>query len=214
MAIDPLVEQLAAGLTPVKPRSVRRDAVLLGLTAVAEIALLIGMGAVRPDMAHAMHMPSFWWKLASFGLLAAAGIAVTLRSLDPAASPRKGLRRLAGLVAVVFVLGWLVDIVQGGGGTALVDRLMWRHGLACVAWVVALSIPPIIALGLLMRRGAPTDRPGSALAIGIASAGWGAFLFSFGCPHDDPLYIAVWYAAGCAVVAGIGWIALPRLARW
>jgi hypothetical protein len=72
----------------------------------------------------------------------------------------------------------------------------------------------VAALGLLMRRGAPTDRPGSALAIGVASAGWGAFLFTFRCPHDDPLYIAVWYGLGCAIVAGLGYLALPRIARW
>jgi hypothetical protein len=213
MAHDPLLDRLAAELTPVTPRSARRDVLLLGGLAAAEALMLAAMGALRPDMPHAMHMPSFWWKLASFGLLAMAGIATAIRSLDPAASPRRGLRRIGGMLLVVLLAGWLIDAVQAGGPD-LVHRLMWRQGLSCLVAVVVLSIPLIVALGVLMRRGAPTDRPGSALAIGVASAGWGAFLFTFRCPHDDPLYIALWYGLGCAIVAGLGYIALPRIARW
>jgi Negative regulator of sigma F len=40
----------------------------------------------------------------------------------------------------------------------------------------------------LIRRGASTDRAGTALAAGLASAAWGAFVFVFACPSDDPLY--------------------------
>jgi hypothetical protein len=36
----------------------------------------------------------------------------------------------------------------------------------------------------------------------------------FACPFDDPLYIAVWYALGCGLVAGFTRLVLPRLTRW
>jgi hypothetical protein len=80
--------------------------------------------------------------------------------------------------------------------------------------MIVLSIPPAIALGALIRRGAPTDRPGTALAAGLASAGWGAFVFVFACPSDDPLYIAVWYTVGCSIVTILGRAILMRLSRW
>jgi hypothetical protein len=79
-------------------------------------------------------------------------------------------------------------------------------------WLI--SIPPATALGVLMRRGAPTDRAGTALAAGLSSAAWGAFVFVFACPSDDPLYIAVWYTIGCSIVTILGRTILMRLSRW
>ena len=80
--------------------------------------------------------------------------------------------------------------------------------------MVALSIPPAVALGDLVRRGAATDRAGTALAAGLSSACWGAFVFVFACPSDDPLYIAVWYTVVCSIFTLAGRAALIRLSRW
>ena len=83
-------------------------------------------------------------------------------------------------------------------------------------WVTgpALSIPPAVALGVLVRGGAPTDRAGTALAAGHSSAAWGAFVFVFGCPSDAPLYMAVWYTVDSSIVTIVGRAALLRLPRW
>jgi len=56
-------------------------------------------------------------------------------------------------------------------------------------WVTgpALSIPPAVALGVLVRRRATTDRAGTALAAGPSSTARGAFVSAFACPSDDPL---------------------------
>jgi hypothetical protein len=56
-------------------------------------------------------------------------------------------------------------------------------------WVTgpALSIPPAVALGVLMRRRATTNRAGTALAAGPSSTARGAFVSAFACPSDDPL---------------------------
>jgi hypothetical protein len=65
-----------------------------------------------------------------------------------------------------------------------------------------------------MRRGAPTDHAGTAFAAGLASATWGAFVFVFACPFDDPLYVAVWYSLSCGAVTLFARLTLPRLTRW
>jgi hypothetical protein len=114
---------------------------------------------------------------------------------------------------VIFATGWLID-AAGDGVAELVRRLDWTGGLQCVWKMVALSIPPAIALGGLIRRAAPTDRSGTALAAGLSSAAWGAFVFVFACPSDDPLYIAVWYTVGCSIVTVLGRAVLLRLSRW
>jgi hypothetical protein len=80
--------------------------------------------------------------------------------------------------------------------------------------IVTLSIPAMVALALLMRRGAPGDNRASALAAGAAGAAWGALVFAFKCPHDDPLYIMVWYAVGGSIVVFAARLVLPLLSRW
>jgi hypothetical protein len=190
-----------------------RESLLLLVLGVAEVGALVCMGFMRPDMPTAMETPSFWWKLASMGLLAVLGAGVAILSADPVRSPRRGLRWMLVCVVAILVSGWLID--AGGNGFAnLIRRLDWRQGLQCVWQMVVLSIPPAAALGVIMRRGAPTDRAGTALAAGLSAAAWGAFIFVFACPSDDPLYIAAWYTVGCATVTIVARAALMWLSRW
>jgi len=213
MRTEFLVERLSQNLRPVRPRSAIRDAMLLLALGVIEIAAYLGLGLMRPDMPMAMDAPSFWWKLGSLGLIAVLGAGVALLSADPARSPRPGLRFMLVCIVVIFMSGWAID-ASHDGIAHLIARLDWRRGLQCVWQMVALSIPPALALGLLGRRGAPTDRAGTALAAGLSSAAWGAFVFVFACPSDDPLYIAVWYTVGCAIVTIMARAVMLRLWRW
>jgi hypothetical protein len=213
MRTDSLVDRLSRDLRPVRRRSVRREALLLLLLGAVEVAAFLGMGLMRPDMPVAMEAPSFWWKLTSMGLIAVLGAGIAILSADPVRSPRRGLRWMLVCIVVIFASGWLVD-AAGNGLAGLVHRLDWTQGLQCVWKMVVLSIPPAVVLGGLIRRGAPTDRSGTALAAGLSSAAWGAFVFVFACPSDDPLYIAVWYTIGCTIVTLLGRAILMRLSRW
>jgi hypothetical protein len=47
----------------------------------------------------------------------------------------------------------------------------------------------------------------------LAAAGWGAFVFVFACPFDEPLYVAVWYSLGCGAVTPFASLIVPRLTR-
>jgi hypothetical protein len=213
MRTDSLVYRLSQDLRPVRRRSIAREAVLLLLLGVVEVAVFLGMGFMRPDMPVAMEAPSFWWKLTSMGLIAVLGASVAILSADPVRSPRRGLRWILVCIVAILASGWLIDASENGLAD-LVRRLDWSQGLQCVWKMIALSIPPAVALGVLIRRGAPTDRAGTALAAGLSSAAWGAFVFVFACPSDDPLYIAVWYTLGCSIVTIVGRAILIRLSRW
>lgn len=213
MRTELLVEKLSRDLKPVRRRSVVRDAVILCVVGILELAAFLGAGRMRPDMHPAMQTPSFWWRMASLGVIAISGVTVALMSVDPTRSPRAGLRWLAGCVAITFATGWLIDSMQGGPAE-LFGRLDWTMGVQCTWRMVALSVPAVIALGVLIRRGAPTDRSGTSLAAALGSAAWGAFVFVLACPSDDPLYIAVWYSVGCGIVTVVGRSILFRLSRW
>jgi hypothetical protein len=213
MSIETLIDGLAADLKPVRRRSGLVDAAIIGGICAVELALVLTFGSMRPDVGGAMMHPSFWWKLIGMGVVALTSGAIGLLSFDPARPPLRSRRWVALVVITLLAIGWIIDAAHGGFAT-LVARLNWPAGLQCSAKVAMYAIPPLIGLGLLMRRGAPTDRPGTATLVGLAAAAWGAVVFVFSCPFDDPLYIAVWYGVGCAVVTGVSRLLLPRLARW
>ncbi len=213
MPTDQLIDRLANELKPVRRRTGWSDALVLLVLCAIELGLFLVTGMMRSDMPMAMHLPSFWWKLASLGLIGLVSGTVAIVSLDPVRSPRRGLRWIAALIAACLASGWLLDASRDGFST-LISRLDWVNGLQCVYEMAVLSVPAVIGLGLLMRRGAPTDHAGTALAAGLAGAAWGAFVFVFACPFDDPLYVAVWYSLGCGAVTLFARLTLPRLTHW
>ncbi|WP_323991743.1 DUF1109 domain-containing protein [Nguyenibacter sp. L1] len=213
MSIDPLIDRLSADLRPVRRRTPLRDAALLLLLGAVELAGFAGMGTMRPDLSAAMALPSFWWKAISLALIALVGGGAAILSLSPIRSPRRGVRAAAMLVLATLAAGWLVDAARAGGAS-LGQRLDPVHGIICATKIVLLSLPAVAAFGLLMRRGAPTDRRGSAAAAGMAAAAWGALVFMLACPFDDPLYVAVWYLLGGGVTALAARLVLPPLTRW
>ncbi|MBE7211702.1 MAG: DUF1109 family protein [Gluconacetobacter diazotrophicus] len=208
-----LVERLATALRPVRRRTLGRDAALLAAIGATELLLFLLFGGMRPDMHRAMAEPTWWWKLGSMAAVALAGGASATVSLDPSRAPRFGARTVVALLLGCVALGWLLDSARFGIGP-LLDRLDWRQGIGCVWKMAALSIPAVLGFGLLLRRGAPSDHTGTAWAAGIAAAAWGAFVFVFACPSDDPLYVAVWYAVGLGIVSAASRLVFGRLARW
>ena len=213
MRPEPLIDRLTSDLKPVRRRTALNDALTLAVLGGIELGLFLAFGFMRGDMPMAVHLTSFWWKLTSLGLIALVSSTVAVLSLDPLESPRRGLRWLFVLVAVCLSIGWLLDASRAGL-SVLAMRLDWPHGVECFGEMVGLSVPAFVALGLLMRRGAPTDSGATALAAGLAAAAWGAFVFVFACPFDDPLYVAVWYSLGCGTVTLLARLTLPRLTRW
>lgn len=207
------IDDLVADLRPVRRRAPWRDAAVLAGVAGVELAIWLLLGFARPDLAEASHGPSLFWKLGGLLLVALIGVATALASLTPERSPRIGLRG----VAVAAGLALLVGGVLGAGVASIADasaRLDWRHGLDCIGAMAGLSILPAVAFALLARRGAPTDIGGTALAGGLWAAAWGAFVFAFACPSDDPFYIAFWYGAGCGGIALVARSAIARVTRW
>ena len=214
---DPVIDALVADLGTVQPRRAWREAVVIGGLIMVQLVLFAWLRDIRPDLSAAMVTPVFWWKSLSFGVIGLLAVAAMLISLDPATTNRNRLsvlwRGLAVLAPVALALGWLID-AGASGGAALLERLDWREGLDCLSSVWLLSLPLVLVFGVLMRRGASTQPNRSAAAAGLAASGFGAFIFAFHCPHDDPLYVTVWYGGAVLAVAGVARLLLPRLTRW
>ena len=207
------INALVADLRPVRRRSAWRDVAVLAGVAGAELAAWLLLGFARPDLGEAMHHPYLPWLLASLLMMALFGAATALWSLAPERSPRAGLGWTAAGLGGALLIGGVLGAVPVSVDD-VVARLNWRDGLMCVGDMIALSVVPAVVLGILARRGAPTHLGGTALASGVAAASWGAFVFAFACPANDPLYIVVWYLVGCGAMVLVAWSLIARLARW
>jgi hypothetical protein len=213
MASDDFLDGLVGDLKPVRRRDARFEALAFAGLCAIELALWLISGHVRPGLMYvAETTPTFWWKTASAAALATLGAATAIGSLDPTRSPRRGLVTLVVLVATFFFVGALLAL--NAGLANLGGRLDWTDGLTCVAKVALLSAPPAVVFGLLLRRGAPTEIRGTALAAGVGGAAWAVFVYFFACPHDDPVYILVWYPIACAASTLAARLALPLVGRW
>lgn len=213
---DRLIDGLVADLAPVEPRRWQREAALIAIAFIAVSLAAAAMVGVRADMPIAVTEAAFWWKAASLVLVAAIGSTAVVMSLDPAITILPRLRRLATAAALLMPLALAAGALMGGGAgiPALVARLDWHGGIACVRHVAATAVPILALLVLLIRRGAPTDPARTAAAAGFASAGISAAGFVASCPHDDPLYVTLWYGLAVLIVTGAARLLLPRLIRW
>ncbi len=212
MLNDALILDLSANLAPVRRRRVAREAAMLLALGAMELALLLGLGVMRPDMGRMIASPYMLWKLGSLAILAGVGCMVAIRSFSPTARPRRGLM-VALALAIAAMIGGAFVVPGSESGHTLLDRLAPAHGALCAVSIVMLSLPMMAMLAVLMRSAAPTRPKGSALAAGVAAGTCGAFVFAFCCPVNDPLYVVVWYSVACATVAATARWLLPRRFR-
>lgn len=212
MSTDALILELSTGLTPVRRRNVRREGLALLALIALELLLVVALGMTRPDIAEMILSPYLVWKLGSLALLAMASAAVALTSFSPHSSTRRGLTTLSCLFSLAIIAGALItSSTQSARG--FVERLEPVHGMMCMAAIIVLTLPIMVALTILMRRGAPMNAKQSATAAGLAGATGGAFVFAFCCPMNDPLYIITWYLLAIATVAVSARWLLPRRFR-
>lgn len=207
MSNNALIMELSANLDPVKRRSMLRDAALLLALGAVELALLLGLNLMRPDMGAMIGSPYMLWKLGGLASLAVISGATAISSFSPPKSPRRGLAITLGLAVLTMIAGAFL-----GSGTegSLLERLSPIHGIICSLAIIVLSLPMMAMMAVLMRRAAPSHPERSAVVAGLAASTWAALAFAFCCPVNDPLYVIVWYSAACAVVTSASRWLLPR----
>lgn len=212
MSSESLIVDLSSNLAPVQRRSMLREGGLVLALGAVQLALFLGLGAMRPDISTMAGSPYLMWRVGSLGLLAVVACVLAIRSFSPMARPRRGLM-LACALAVAAIVGGMFVTPDSASERALLDRIDPVSGMLCAISIFVLSLPIMALLGALMRRAAPTQPRLSALASGIAAGACGAFVFAFCCPFNDPLYVVVWYSVGCAAVAAAARWRLPRRFR-
>jgi hypothetical protein len=85
---------------------------------------------------------------------------------------------------------------------------------ACMKYIPILSIAPFIAVFWALRNGAPTNPVAAGAAAGLLSAGIGAALYATFCVDDSPMFLAIWYVIGMAIVVALGALIGSRILKW
>ncbi len=82
------------------------------------------------------------------------------------------------------------------------------------ASIAALSVPLLAALLWLLRSMAPTRPVLAGAMAGLMAGAMAGLVYSLHCPEIAYAFLAVWYVAAMAVMAGVGALLGSRLLRW
>ncbi len=212
MKTDDFISALAADL-PSKPISTGRALVIATLIAapLAFAAVVFGL-KVRPDLAQVFTSPRMAFKFSVTLAAFVSGVWLSLRLSRPDANVGLAwvvLAGIAGAIGVAVATELLVLPVPSWSAALWGDS-----ALKCLVLIPTVSAVPFVAVMLAMKTGAPHTPMLAGAAAGLLSAGIGATLYATHCQNDSPLYIAVWYVMGIAIVTLAGAVIGARVLRW
>jgi len=213
MKTNDLVTMLATGPAPGNAHApTYRFVAAIGWGALGASLLMAILLGVRHDFADAMLRPMFWVKLAYVISLATAGLLALSRLSRPGA-------RLAGAglaLATPVLLMWSIAAIE----LAAVDAaergtlVFGRTWASCPMLIAALSVPTFAAMAWATKGFAPTRLRLAGAAIGLASGGIAAVIYSLHCPEMAAPFLGLWYLAGLLIPAALGVLSGPLLLRW
>jgi hypothetical protein len=211
--VSDLILRLTANLAPV-PRNFVARRLLLGTLAGLglSIALVLVVLGPRPDLGVALATPMFWVKLVyPLSIALIAGLA-SERLARPAGRAHARIPWLA--LPVVLVLALAAIQFRSASPDERMALVMGGSARICPFLVLASAIPPLVGLVWAMRGLAPTHLRATGAIIGLAAGAAGAFAYAWHCTETGAPFLALWYTAGIAAAALLGWLLGPRLLRW
>jgi hypothetical protein len=206
---DDLIAGLTSDLRPVRPGALRTR-LLIGLAVgvVASALLMLAWLGLRADLVAALSTPIFWLKFTFALALSVAGFDAVRRLSRPAGSLRRPLFWVFGIIAATGLAG-IVQVVLSPPET-IRALVLGGSALVCPIYIVALSLPILVANLLVMRRLAPTALPAAGFAAGLLAGAASAWVYAFHCGEGGLAFITLWYTSGVLAVALLG----ALLGRW
>jgi len=213
MKTDDLIEALAAGAEPVKPRRLERGLWL----AAAPAAGLAFLGVwywlqPRPDLAEAMAGATFWFKAIYTALLAIAGGWLFARMGRPGADTAGPRLMLFAVLGAAFSLA-VSEMIFTPAGQKM-DVLLGSSWKTCPLNVLFLSALAAPLLFWQARRFAPASPAGAGAAAGFMTGALAATLYGLHCTESAASFVAVWYTLGIGLAAGAGAVVGKYVLRW
>ena len=213
MTTDDLISILAADTTA--QRGVFPDFLWVVFAPTAAMgAGFLWISGIRPDLSATATAtaPATMWKWLLPMMIAAAGIGLAARLTHPEA----GAGRLPTFLWFALGIGlWLA-----AGRMLALPANDWpaavrgRTHAICVASIVGIGLPGLIAALLVLKRGAATRPRLTGLAAGLGCAGVATALYALHCSEDDPMFFVTWYGVAICLLGLAGAALGARMLRW
>jgi hypothetical protein len=154
----------------------------------------------------------FLFKFVVTLLLALCSALLVWRLVRPGAPARLQIAVLA-LVPLVLAAGVLGELIALPTASWC-PKLVGSNGLVCLVSIPFFALPMLIAEILALRQGAPTRPALTGVVAGLFAGGVAAAIYAAHCPDDSPLFVALWYSLGIAIVALVGGLVGRLALRW
>lgn len=166
----------------------------------------------RDDIASAMMMPRFLFKIAEALLLAAVASFLVLRLVRPGAETRS--QTIAMFAPLILLVGAVAIELFLVPSSQWLRKLIGDNYYICLTSIFLLSLPLLGAILYALRLGAPV-KPGLVGAVaGLLAGGLAASLYAVQCTDDSPLFVATWYTLSITAVSLLGAYAGKRVLQW
>lgn len=211
MKTDDLVAALSADMVEYAPP---QRALRVALAAGTLVSLLLLFLTLKPrgDLEAALHSMRFLFKFVVTLALAVPAVLLARRFMTPLGAIA-GWARLLWLAPLLLLLAVGVEL-WSVPESAWWSRLVGSNSRWCLAFVPIFSTPVLAGLLVALKRGAPTRPRLAGFFAGLAAGGIGAAIYAVHCTDDSPLFVAVWYSLGIAIVTAIGVAVSGRVLRW
>ena len=213
MKTDDLIALLATDTPPVDRSMPARRYALAALAGLGGALLLMAvMLGLRPDIADAIRLPMFWWRMGYAASIAAGSLWTVTRLARPGI--RVGPRWSA--IAAPIALAWIVaaTVLARSAADDRVALLLGHTWNVCAILIATLSIPAFVAMLVAVRGMAPTRLRATGAAVGLFAGATATVAYCLHCPEMAPPFWSLWYLIGMLIPAAIGAVIGPRVLRW
>lgn len=208
MNTDELIDQLARDAKPVvRLPSAGHQFVQWLAFSLVYVGVVMFFYGVRNDLDSVLRDPMFVIHTLLLGVL---GVIAGFSALQISVPDRTLSKPLVGCIVALTGLSLFLISFQ----TCTTPGCEAGHGFACSFHIFILGMAPVIALALMVKRAAPSQRVWSGALMGLSMIGLSASALQFACGNSDPLHLLVWHwlPGFVFVAAGVG--VASRLFRW
>jgi hypothetical protein len=204
-------------------RAIAQDArieqpIMAGLLVSLPLALACAVGAVwatlgfREDLLLSLVTPLAAMRYVLAAALGLIGLRLALLLARPEGRDLARFWPLATVLAVALgLVAWAyLATPPDGRQMALVGKTM----TTCLVAIPVLSILPVAAILLSLRKGATTAPKLAGFVAGIAGGGLAAMVYATHCIEDSPLFYVTWYGIAICIVATASTLVGARVLRW
>jgi hypothetical protein len=213
MKTNDLIAMLAteASATPtVSP--LRRCAQATAAGVAISLALVLTLWGLNPELNALAQTQAFWVKVMWLVLTCTFAVPVVMHLARPGVAAGRSVWGIAAALLGMAMLALAqVATVDADTGMQLMLGGSWQ---ICSASIAALSVPLLAALLWMLRGMAPTRPALAGASAGLMAGAMSGLVYSLHCPETAYAFLAVWYVAGMAVMAGVGALLGSRLLRW